>query len=134
MVLPEDIGLADRATALMRGRIAVPESWRGHWRGNLRWRGISHEGRMRRLPERVGHKPIVVFTGEMPAGSRDAMKAEAIRNGWDVTGKVSGYTDVLVAADPSGSSAKLTAARANGTPIITPDEWADLMLDGALPR
>lgn len=133
MVHANDLALADRAVALVGGKITPPETWRGTWRRELKWRGIYPTGAVRRTYVRKGDRPVVAFTGQMGRG-RDAMEQAARDNGWDVVKSASGNLDVLVAADPLAMSDKLAKARANAIPIVSPDEWAILMLDGVLPR
>lgn len=132
MVHVEDLDFADQAMALVAGRIAIPETWRGSWRRELKWRGLSREGSRSRQYERADGRPRVCFTGAM-VGTREEMKAQARENGWETVGAVSKLTDVLVAADPTANSSKLVKARANGTAIVTPEEWKLLMTDGVLP-
>jgi hypothetical protein len=130
MVHPEDRELADVATALVRGRIVVPDTWRAAWRKNLRWRGLSSRGSVRRV--RDGSKPLVCFTGTLDR-PRAELIAQAQAAGWETIDSPSPFTDVLVAADPLGASRKLKAARTNRTPIVTCEEWSELMHDGELP-
>lgn len=130
MVHSDDLVLADRACALVGARIVVPDDWRGAWRKNLRWRGLSSRGAKRRV--RDDSKPRVCFTGAMDR-PRAELTSEAELNGWEVMGSPSPYTDVLVAADPLGTSGKLKKARQHGTPIVSPEEWSLLMTDGVLP-
>lgn len=130
MVHPEDWVAADRAVTLVGETIVVPDGWKGAWRKNLRWRGLSSRGSVRR--KRDSGKPVVCFTGTLDR-PRSALLAEAVEMGWETIDSASPNIDVLVAADPLGSSGKLKAARKNGTPIVTREEWSILMTDGVLP-
>ena len=132
MVHPEDVSIADAAYKASAGKIAVPSGWKASWRRDLRWRGLAVIQRRPRNP-RDGGKPLVCFTGTLDGKSRKEWLAEAVANGWETTEAPSRFTDVLVAADPTGKSAKLKAARENNTPIVSADEWAALMIDGVLP-
>ncbi len=131
MVHPDDWSLANRATILVDGNIAVPDNWKGAWRKNLRWRGLSGRSVTRRA-NRDGSKPLVCFTGTLDL-PRPQLVDEAKRMGWETINSPSPYTDVLVAADPLGTSAKLKAARKNGTPIVSREEWSIVLTDGVLP-
>ena len=119
----------------MRGQLFVPDTWKGSWRRNMRWRGLTSRGPVYKRPARRRDSsiPLVCFTGTMFGRNRDQMIAEAREYGWETTNSPSPYTDVLVAADTRGASAKLVKARSCNTPIITPEEWEELMIDGALP-
>lgn len=130
MVHEDDWAQADQAVAVVAGRIVVPEDWRASWRKNLRWRGLSRQGVIRRV--RDESKPRVCFTGPMDR-PRAELREEAERCGWEVMGNVGPSTDVLVAADPTDGSRKLQSARKNATPIVTPEEWTVLMIDGVFP-
>jgi len=130
MVHLDDWSSADRAVELVGSRIVIPEEWKGAWRKNLRWRGLSSRGASSRRI-RDNSKPLVCFTGTLDR-SRSALITEAKSMGWETINSPSPYTDVLVAADPLGTSAKLKAARQNGTAIVTCEEWSILMADGVL--
>jgi hypothetical protein len=43
MVHPDDLAIADEARALTLGKIAVPSSWKGSWRGEFGWRGLKRQ-------------------------------------------------------------------------------------------
>lgn len=131
MVHPDDWRSADRAAALVGTRIVVPTDWKGSWRKNLRWRGLSSRGSVTRRV-RDHSKPLVCFTGTLDR-ARAELIAEAENAGWETINSPSPYTDVLVAADPLGNSNKLKAAREHGTPIVSCEEWSTLMTDGVLP-
>jgi hypothetical protein len=126
MVLPAHWQAADAASDLISGKLVAPLTWRGAWRRNIAWRGLTGLTQ-RKLPERDSDRPLVCFTGKLD-------RSRAKRHGWDTVNSPSRFTDVLVCADPSGTSAKLEAARQNNTPIVSPEEWAEMMLDGALPE
>lgn len=133
MVHSDDWGAADHAVVLAGSRIVVPGDWKGSWRKNLRWRGLSSRGSVsRRAKIRDHNKPLVCFTGTLDR-PRAELIAEAERCGWETIDSPSPFTDVLVAANPLGSSRKLKAARRHGTPIVTSEEWASLLTDGVLP-
>ena len=129
MVLEDDHAVADQAMALVSGRLAAPDDWKASWRGNMRWRGLSRSGALR---QRVRHsgKPLVCFTG---GKDRAGWTSEAQASGWDTIDNPSRFVDVLVAADATGGSRKLAAARQNGTAIVSYEEWRVLMTDGVLP-
>ncbi len=61
----------------------------------------------------------VVFTGEVPGLSRDALVAEAEALGLVPMSSVSRRTKVVVAADPDSISGKARMARERGVPVIT---------------
>jgi len=130
MVHSADVEAADAARAATVGKIAVPEGWKATWRRELGWRGLQ-----RRAPNynpRQSGKPLVCFTGTLPGKTRKQWIAEAKENGWETTDEPSRFTDVLVAADPEGSSAKLRAARSCSTAIVSAEEWQIVMVDGVL--
>jgi hypothetical protein len=131
MVHQEDWSAASAAAALVGSCIVAPENWQASWRRNLRWRGLSTRGPVHRRV-RDGSKPVVCFTGN-PGRGRSELIAEAIASGWEFVDSPSPFTDVLVAANPTGGSRKLKTARKNGTPIVTLEEWSILMNDGVLP-
>lgn len=132
MVWPGDEADADRAAALCGGHLAVPDHWRGTWRREYDWRGISRTERRKRVYVRKSDRPLVCFTGKFPGHNRDEMMADARAHGWDVVNSPSAHLDVLVAADPLARTAKLDKARAHAIAIVTPDEWADVRDDGVL--
>jgi NAD-dependent DNA ligase len=82
-------------------------------------------------PRRSG-RPLVCFTGTLRGKTRKQWLDEAVANGWDTTDEPSRFTDVLVAADPEGKSAKLKAARTFSTAIVSAEEWQEVMFDGVL--
>lgn len=132
MVPLEDWPIADAAYKITAGKITVPLTWKGTWRREFRWRGVSRV--------RAGHNPrnsgnmLVCFTGAYPGKSRRELIAEANANGWDTTNQPSPFTDVLVCADPTGNSAKLKEARKNNTAILSCEEWPDLLAHGVFPN
>lgn len=130
MVHPDDLAIADEARALTLGKIAVPSSWKGSWRGEFGWRGLKRQA-ANYNPRRSG-RPLVCFTGTLRGKTRKQWLDEAVANGWDTTDEPSRFTDVLVAADPEGKSAKLKAARTFSTAIVNAEEWQEVMLDGVL--
>jgi hypothetical protein len=131
MVHPDDLQFIDSAAAIVGTRIVIPRDWKGSWRKNLRWRGLSGRGNVTRRV-RDHSKPLVCFTGTLDR-PRAELIAEAEHGGWETVNSPSPFTDVLVAADPLGNSSKLKAARKHGTPIVTREEWSILMTDGVLP-
>lgn len=131
MVHPDDRKVAKTAIKAIAGRLDTPPEWKGSWRKNLRWRGLSSQGSItRRVRDET--KPLVCFTGKLHK-ERAELIQEAEANGWETIDSPSPHTSVLVAADPTGSSSKLMNARKNGTPIITGEEWVMLMEDGVIP-
>jgi DNA ligase (NAD+) len=63
-----------------------------------------------------------------PTGFRDgALGALIEKNGGTWTESYSRKVTYLIAADPNDSSGKITNAKKNGTPIITPDEAWDMV-------
>lgn len=131
MVHPDDRTTAEKAINAIAGRLTIPTDWKGSWRKNLRWRGLSSRGPINRKI-RDESKPLVCFTGKLHRERADLI-TEAEASGWETIDSPSPYTSVLVAADPSGTSSKLVKARKNGTPIITGEEWAMLIEDGVVP-
>jgi len=71
----------------------------------------------------------VVFTGSLEKMTRDEAKAMAERLGAKVAGSVSQKTDYVVAGPGAGS--KLGKAKDLGVPVLSEDEWFDLVRDGA---
>lgn len=122
MVLKEDHEAADILGDLVRGGIQPPPGWKASWRRNMRWRGLSTRKQRDLL------KPIVCFTGKLMRARSDLLR-EAEERGWETINSPSSKTTVLVAEDPMGKSAKLRAARDNGTPILTSDDWESLLLE-----
>lgn len=131
MVHPADCATADRAFALIAGRIAPPPDWKGAWQRDTAWRKL--ERRRAIINPRGSGKLLVCFTGCFPGKKRPECKQEAVAAGWDVTDEPSRFTNFLVAPDPQAKTAKLNLARRFSTPIITPEDWPALMLDGVLP-
>ena len=129
MVHPDDIEIADAAMAMVESRIVPPDNWAASWRKNLKWRGLS--GKTHRVRDKS--KPVVCFTGTLDR-PRDELAQQAREGGWEVIGAPSKYTDVLVAADPMGPSRKLVIARKSNTPIVSADEWREIVLTGELPH
>lgn len=131
MVHPDDHEAADHAHAKAGGLIEVPANWQGAWRRELWWRGIKRRPSISN--PRDSGRPLVCFTGALPGKSRREWIAEAKAAGWDTTDEPSRFTDVLVTADPQKLSAKLKLARVYNTPVVSPEDWSIVMLDGALP-
>jgi DNA ligase (NAD+) len=67
----------------------------------------------------------VVFTGSLEKMTRDEAKAMADRFGAKTAGSVSKKTDYVVAGPGAGS--KLNKAKEFGIPVLTEDEWFDLV-------
>lgn len=130
MVHPDDLAIADKARTLTLGKIAVPTGWKGSWRREFGWRGLQRQA-PNYNPRKSG-RPLVCFTGTLRGKTRKQWLEEAAANGWDTTDQPSRFTDVLVAADPEGKSAKLEAAREFSTAIVSVEEWQEVMLDGVL--
>jgi len=128
MVHEDDRGVADEAMKLIGPYLKAPETWKGSWRKNLRWRGLQCAERKRR---QFDGRPVVCFTGAMEK-PRKVMAAEADGLGWDVIDNPHSEIDVLVAADPTGNSSKLKFARAKAIPILNLEEWA-MMIDTVPP-
>lgn len=131
MINPEHRNTAAKAIKAISGRLTLPEDWKASWRKNMRWRGLSSRGPIFRR-NRDENKPIVCFTGTLHR-QRAELIEEAMRLGWETIDSPSPNTALLVAADPTGTSKKIKAARANGTPIITGEEWVSLLEDGVIP-
>lgn len=129
MVFPDDRLVADDAMKVVAGKIHPPSSWKGSWRKNWRWRGLSV--RTRRTIDPSG-KPVVCFTGKMDR-QRKELISEAKENGWEAVDSPHKHITLLVAQDPHGKSDKLTHARKDAIPIISLDDWPEAMLHGLLP-
>ena len=129
MVPNDDWAAADEAMNAVGGLIVLPSDWKGSWRKNMKWRGFAS----RSSPRRTGltGRPLVCFTGAMPK-PRKLPVAEAEAAGWETVDAPHSKIDVLVAADPTGSSNKLKSARQYGIPILAFDEWVSLSVDGEL--
>jgi hypothetical protein len=127
MVPTVDWPAADEAMKDVAGFISVPPDWKAAWRKNLAWRGFAS----RTKPRRTGltGRPLVCFTGTMPK-PRKLLCEEAVAAGWETVDAPHSKIDVLVAADPTGSSNKLNFARVHGIPILAFEEWASLSVDG----
>lgn len=125
MVYPDDHTNADLAAKAAFGMITTPPNWKGSWRRNLRWRGLTYCGLNAHRARDPG-LPIVCFTGKLYA-ERKSLLAEARENGWETIDSPSAKTHVLVAEDPTAASAKLKKARAYGTPILSGGEWQSLL-------
>ena len=127
MVPRADWPAADEAMIDVSGFVMVPPDWRASWRKNMAWRGLV----LRSKPRRTGltGKPLVCFTGAMPR-PRKLLCKEAVAAGWETVDAPHSKIDVLVATDPTGSSAKLKFAREHGIPILVFDEWTSLTIDG----
>lgn len=131
MVHPDDLKIAEKAIRAVDGRIKAPSDWKGAWRRNMRWRGLCRSGPIARRV-RDATKSLVCFTGKLHKERAELIR-EAENNGWETIDTPSPSMDLLVAANPQGTSAKLVKARKNGTPIITGEEWAMLLEDGVIP-
>ena len=66
---------------------------------------------------------MIVFTGFRDKG----MQAEVEANGGKMQSAISGKTTILVAANPSSTSGKMTKARANGTTIVGVDDFREML-------
>jgi hypothetical protein len=130
MVHGDDLALADSAQSAA-SVIAVPSTWKGTWRREYWWRGISR--RRPSINPRTSGKPLVCFTGTGPSKDRKTWLAEARAGGWDTTDEPSPFTTVLVVADRSAMTAKMGLARKNKTAIVDYGEWVVLLADGEVP-
>ncbi|HZU65438.1 MAG TPA: hypothetical protein VFF98_17250 [Novosphingobium sp.] len=141
MVHPEDLEAANVASALVEGKIVMPGGWRGSWRRNMRWRGLSKGGLARPGPAgaktdrrvKKGAGPMVCFTGASSV-PRSELIEQAVQAGWEAIDRPSKHIDVLVTADPLLITKKVQVARESGVPIVSYDEWASVMEDGLLPE
>lgn len=127
MVPVEDWPAANEAMNDVAGFIAAPSGWKASWRQNMAWRGFASRSKPRRTG--LTGRPLVCFTGAMPK-PRKVLCAEAVSAGWETVDAPHSKIDVLVAADPTGTSNKLKFAREHGIPILTLDEWSSLSVDG----
>lgn len=131
MVPVDDHPLADKAMVLA-GRLKVPHDWKAAWRKNSRWRGLL-TGDLRPMSTVGTHgRPVVCFTGTLPR-PRQHYLDEAEAAGWETIDRPHKMTAVLVAADPKSGSNKLLFAKRHGIAVLTPDEWEDVRVHGALP-
>lgn len=119
----EDFG-DKTATSITRELDALREELRAVY--SLGWNLQS----VRVDPETVKGSPVlgktIVFTGTMVRGNRDAMKAEAREMGANVSGSVTGKTDILVAGEKVGAK-KISAAEQHGVQVLTEDEYLGLI-------
>jgi hypothetical protein len=129
MVHPDDAANASTAFDALSGAIQLPAEWKGSWRRDMRWRGLTSTERARSSKIDRGGRPVVCFTGKLPL-SREELCTDAEARGWATIDSASPSTDVLVAADPLGGSGKLAKARRLGTPILSYEEWQGLSVDG----
>jgi len=137
MVPEADHTTADRASKLVAGSIVVPNDWRGAWRKNNVWRGLSVPRGPRQtvdMTEEFGDdyysRPKVCFTGTGPRARRQLLE-EARLAGWQAVDDFQSGIKVLVAEDPTKNSNKLKKARQFAVPILSYEEWDTLHVDGS---
>ena len=69
---------------------------------------------------KVADEPMkIVFTGFRDKDLKERLELD----GHKVTGKTSSKTDVVIAADPSGTSSSIKLAKENGIPVLTLSEF-----------
>src|SRR5665213_1716164 len=66
MIRPEDVEAADAAMLALAGKLITPPHWKGSWRQNKHWRGLSRATPHRRVGS--SGLPVVCFTGGAPPG------------------------------------------------------------------
>ncbi|MDH6235137.1 hypothetical protein M2281_005759 [Mesorhizobium soli] len=131
MVHPDDLDLAARASARLRGKLKAPDDWKASWRRNMRWRGLATR---KFVPSTVGlsGRPVVCFTGAMDRPRKEFL-AEAEKSGWEPVNRVHSKITVMVSSDPHSATAKMDFARWRGIPILSPEEWEEARDFGVLP-
>lgn len=136
MVHPDDVQDARALAELIGPRIDVPPDWRASWQNNRSWRNVELErpssGGAQFHRDRDPAKLVVAFTGKF-LKSRDEMRREAEEAGWETINTPSRTTDILVVGGSVRWTAKLVAARENGTEIITAEQWEIARVTGELP-
>ena len=90
----------------------------------LRQAGVSFESRETRLDDRFAGKTFVL-TGSLTSFTRDEAEAVIESFGGKASSSVSKKTSYVVAGEEAGS--KLTKAQSLGVPILTEDEFKDMI-------
>ena len=136
MVPDEDRNLADRAMAIVLGRIPIPFDWKASWRKNNVWRGLSAPRGPRQradMKDAFGDdyysRPKVCFTGTGPCSRKDLLQ-QARDAGWQAVEKFQSEIKLLVAEDPTRNTSKLMQARKLAIPVLSYEEWSELSADG----
>lgn len=92
--------------------------------GKLQAAGIDPKVEARRESAAFSGKSVV-FTGALQRMTRDEAQGLVFKLGGNPSSSVSGNTDLVVAGEKAGS--KLDKARSLGVPVITEDEFLDLV-------
>ena len=92
--------------------------------GRLQAAGIDPKVEARRESAAFSGK-TVVFTGALQRMTRDEAQGFVFRLGGNPSSSVSGITDLVVAGEKAGS--KLDKARSLGVPVITEDEFLEMV-------
>lgn len=92
--------------------------------GRLQAAGIDPKVEARRESAAFSGK-TVVFTGALQRMTRDQAQGFVFRLGGNPSSSVSGSTDLVVAGEKAGS--KLDKARSLGVPVITEDEFLEMV-------
>ena len=122
--------------ALQAGGAEVVAWFEIDWHREIvdRWSaaGVRMEDERDASIERTLEGVTVVVTGSLERYSRDSAKEAILERGGKASGSVSKKTDWVVVGDNAGS--KEAKARELGRPILTEDEFTELLETGAVAR
>ncbi|MDM9624573.1 hypothetical protein QTL95_01610 [Rhizobium sp. S152] len=135
MVPTDDRANADKAMSIMAGHLVPPTGWKGSWRSQMAWRGLSKPRNVINHKDFYGDdyndRPSICFTGQGPI-PRPELLEQARELGWRAVDTVVRGLKVLVAEDPTLNTTKLRDARKKGIPIISYGEYQLLTAEGEL--
>ena len=75
----------------------------------------------------------ILVTGKLPNFSRDKIKDVIKANGGKAASGISSATSLVVAGEKAATP-KIEKARSLGIPVITAEEFDQLLIDGKLPK
>ena len=75
----------------------------------------------------------ILVTGKLPNFSRDEIKDVIKANGGKAASGISSATSLVVAGEKAAAP-KIDKARVLGIPVITAEEFDQLLIDGKLPQ